>query len=51
MKDVEKIGLIKFDFLGLKTLTMIADVIKRIYLSREEKLDIAENPLGQPPDL
>ena len=30
MKDVEKIGLIKFDFLGLKTLTMIADVIKRV---------------------
>ena len=45
MKDVEKIGLIKFDFLGLKTLTTIADVIKRVHLSREEKLDLRKIPL------
>jgi len=40
MKDVEKIGLIKFDFLGLKTLTMIADVLQRVNRSEGEKLDI-----------
>jgi len=40
MKDVEKIGLIKFDFLGLKTLTMIEDVIKRVEASRGERLDM-----------
>jgi DNA polymerase-3 subunit alpha len=45
MKDVEKIGLIKFDFLGLKTLTMIADVIKRVDQSRQESLDIQKIPL------
>ncbi len=45
MKDVEKIGLIKFDFLGLKTLTMIADVIKRVFLARGEKLEMGKIPL------
>jgi DNA polymerase-3 subunit alpha len=40
MKDVEKIGLIKFDFLGLKTLTMIEDIIKRVEASRGERLDM-----------
>jgi DNA polymerase-3 subunit alpha len=46
MKDVEKIGLIKFDFLGLKTLTMIADAIKRIHFSRGEKLELRKIPLS-----
>jgi len=45
MKDVEKIGLIKFDFLGLKTLTMIADVIKRVNQSQTENLEIRKIPL------
>ena len=40
MKDVEKIGLIKFDFLGLKTLTMIEDVLKRVEASRGERVDL-----------
>lgn len=48
MKDVEKIGLIKFDFLGLKTLTMIAEVVKRVNLSRGEGLDIRRIPLDDP---
>ena len=30
MKWVEKVGLIKFDFLGLKNLTMIADAARRV---------------------
>jgi len=45
MKDIEKIGLIKFDFLGLKTLTMIEDVLKRVESSRGEKPDFRRLPL------
>jgi len=48
MKDIERIGLIKFDFLGLKTLTMIQDVIKRVDLSKKEKLDLRKIPLDDP---
>ncbi|MBI5968334.1 MAG: DNA polymerase III subunit alpha [Deltaproteobacteria bacterium] len=48
MKDIEKIGLIKFDFLGLKTLTMIQDVINRVDLSKKEKLDMRKIALDDP---
>ena len=40
MKYVEKIGLIKFDFLGLKTLTVINETLK-ILKKRSIDLDIA----------
>ena len=40
MSCVEKIGLVKFDFLGLKTLTLIHDCLKLIEVTRGEKLDI-----------
>ncbi len=30
MDDIEKVGLIKFDFLGLRTLTVIDDAVRRI---------------------
>jgi len=40
MKAVEKMGLLKMDFLGLATLTVIDDCVKLIEKSREEKLDI-----------
>jgi DNA polymerase-3 subunit alpha len=40
MSCVEKIGLVKFDFLGLKTLTLIHDCLKLIEASRGEKIDI-----------
>ena len=39
--DLETIGLVKFDFLGLKTLTIIDWAVKAINLTREDKLDIA----------
>lgn len=39
MKYVEKAGLIKFDFLGLKTLTIIASACEMIRL-KDEKFDI-----------
>ena len=45
MKAVEKMGLLKMDFLGLATLTVINDCLKLIEQSREEKLDIDMVPL------
>ena len=40
MKAVEKMGLLKMDFLGLTTLTIITDCVKLIEEHRREKLDI-----------
>lgn len=37
MKHAEKIGLIKFDFLGLKTLTLIHDAIRLVLQNRRDK--------------
>jgi DNA polymerase III subunit alpha len=45
MKAVEKMGLLKMDFLGLATLTVIDDCVKLIEKSRGEKLDIDMIPL------
>src|ERR1019366_597959 len=44
MKAVEKMGLLKMDFLGLTTLTVIDDCLKLIELTRGEKLDIETIP-------
>jgi DNA polymerase-3 subunit alpha len=40
MSCVEKIGLVKFDFLGLKTLTLLHDCLKLIEVTRGEKIDL-----------
>jgi DNA polymerase-3 subunit alpha len=40
MKDVESIGLVKFDFLGLKTLTVIDRAVRLIKENREVEIDI-----------
>ena len=40
MKDVEKIGLVKFDFLGLKTLTVIDRTIKILKENKWADIDI-----------
>jgi DNA polymerase-3 subunit alpha len=45
MKAVEKMGLLKMDFLGLTTLTVIDDCLKLIEKSRGEKVDIENIPL------
>jgi DNA polymerase-3 subunit alpha len=49
MTDVEKVGLVKFDFLGLKTLTVIKTAVDLINAEREQKgqerLDPALIPL------
>jgi DNA polymerase III subunit alpha len=47
--DVEAIGLIKFDFLGLKTLTMIHDVVRRVRESRGVSVDLSTLPLDDRP--
>ena len=44
MKSVEKMGLLKMDFLGLTTLTIIDDCIKLIEQYKGEKLDIEAIP-------
>jgi DNA polymerase-3 subunit alpha len=49
MKAVEKMGLLKMDFLGLATLTVITDCVKLIEQTRGEKLDIDMVPLDDPP--
>jgi DNA polymerase-3 subunit alpha len=48
MKAVEKMGLLKMDFLGLATLTVITDCVKLIEQTRGEKLDIEMVPLDDP---
>ncbi len=45
MKDIERVGLLKMDFLGLSTLTLIDDAVKTIEQTTGEKLDIAHVPL------
>ena len=45
MKDVEKVGLIKFDFLGLKTLTVIDTTIKLIKKHYNKEIDPSLIPL------
>ncbi len=41
MKYVEKIGLVKFDFLGLKNLTVIDNAVKLIRVGKDPDFDIA----------
>jgi DNA polymerase-3 subunit alpha len=45
MLAIEKLGLLKMDFLGLTTLTILDDTIKLIAQTRKEKLALAELPL------
>ncbi len=45
MKAVEKMGLLKMDFLGLATLTVITDCLRLIEQARGETLDIEMIPL------
>ena len=43
--DVEKIGLVKFDFLGLRTLTVIDKALKSININLKNKLDLDNIPM------
>ena len=48
MKYVERIGLVKFDFLGLRNLTVIADTIKLITGQKSKPPDLANLDLSDP---
>jgi DNA polymerase-3 subunit alpha len=45
MKEIERVGLLKMDFLGLSTLTLIFDCIEEIKRTTGERLDIDNVPL------
>jgi DNA polymerase-3 subunit alpha len=45
MKAAENAGLVKFDFLGLKTLTVIANTCKFIFQNHGVKINISKIPL------
>ena len=45
MKDVERMGLLKMDFLGLSTLTLIDDALKEIRRTEGLDLDVDNLPL------
>ena len=45
MKEIERIGLLKMDFLGLSTLTLICDAIAEIARTTGDTLDIDHVPL------
>ncbi len=45
MHAVEEVGLLKFDFLGIKNLAILADAIERVKATREEVIDIENIPL------
>ncbi|MDH4222383.1 MAG: DNA polymerase III subunit alpha [candidate division Zixibacteria bacterium] len=45
MKGIEEIGLLKMDFLGLRTLSVIDDTLKLLWEEGKKKLDINSVPL------
>src|SRR5262249_2335313 len=48
MKEIDRVGLLKMDFLGLSTLTLIDDAIAEIARTTGERLDMALIPLDDP---
>src|SRR5881392_2568725 len=48
MKEIERVGLLKMDFLGLSTLTLIFDAIQEIKRTTGVELDIEAIPLDDP---
>ncbi|HSK09367.1 MAG TPA: DNA polymerase III subunit alpha, partial [Vicinamibacterales bacterium] len=45
MKEIERIGLLKMDFLGLSTLTLLDDAVKEIERTTGRQVDLAALPL------
>jgi DNA polymerase-3 subunit alpha len=45
MGDLEKVGLLKMDFLGLRTLTLLNDAVRLIKQTRGETVDLDKLPL------
>ena len=48
MKEIERIGLLKMDFLGLSTLTLLNDAVEEIRATTGEVLDLDTLPLNDP---
>src|SRR6185369_1692518 len=48
MGPIEEIGLLKMDFLGLRTLDVIEDAVEIIHRSRGVELDVASIPMDDP---
>jgi DNA polymerase-3 subunit alpha len=48
MGDLEQIGLLKMDFLGLRTLTLLNNAVQLIEKTRGEKIDLDKLPLDDP---
>ncbi len=48
MGDLEKVGLLKMDFLGLGTLTLLDKAVRLIEKTRGEKIDLYKLPLDDP---
>ena len=44
--DIEKLGLLKMDFLGLRTLTIIFDAVENIRKNKGSYIDVSEIPLA-----
>ncbi len=45
MKEIERVGLLKMDFLGLSTLTLLDDAVKHIQETTGETIDLMNIPL------
>lgn len=48
MHAVEDVGLLKFDFLGIKNLAIIADAVDRVHKGRDIEIDIENIPMDDP---
>src|SRR5207237_5054861 len=48
MGDLEAVGLLKMDFLGLRTLTLLDNAVKLIKKTRGETIDVYKLPLDDP---
>jgi DNA polymerase-3 subunit alpha len=48
MKEIERIGLLKMDFLGLSTLTLLDDAVAEIRRTTGETIDLSAIPEGDP---
>ncbi|HKW03288.1 MAG TPA: DNA polymerase III subunit alpha [Vicinamibacterales bacterium] len=48
MKEIDRVGLLKMDFLGLSTLTLLDDAVKHIEETTGDKLDLAALPPEDP---
>jgi DNA polymerase III subunit alpha len=49
MKGLERMGLLKMDFLGLTTLTVLSDAVKLIVANRGQAIDLETLPLDDAP--